>query len=634
MFTDMLGYTALGQRNESLSLVLVEEQRKLIRPVLRRHNGREIKTIGDAFLVEFLNALDAVRCAYDIQRATREFNISLPAEKRIHLRVGVHLGDVVESRGDISGDAVNVASRLESLAEDGGVCLSRQVHDQVQNKFELTLESLGPKQLKNVSSTVEVFRMVMPWERERDAEAKQFDKRRIAILPFANMSPDPADEYFADGITDEIISTISGISGLSVISRTSVMGYKRTTKKLREIGNDLEVGSVLEGSFKKAGSKIRVTAQLIDVAADRHLWAQNYDREVDDVFEVQSDIAKQVADALRVRILSPEVERIQKRPTKSTAAYTLYLKGRQLWNKRELEDVKNAIRYFELAIEEDSNFALAHLGLADCHTVLRSNFGTSFDPDHAKAKAALEMAMELDPSLAEAQATMGNLLLQDYRLREAEERFRKAIELKPNYAFAHMWYYNMLVDQLRWEEALSQIETAVELDPLSPPINVNHAQYYFAKREFRKCAEFLERLVELHPDYSFAHAMLGFTYGRLKMYEATRREFDTWVGLMQESFPLVRETAELWMGYLKEDREKVRTLLPTLEARLEETTLSDALVAGLHFFLGETDEGFEWVERSFAKREWDLLDIQDFDLYDGVRTQTRYIELLRRLGLN
>src|SRR5437016_12386375 len=188
MFTDMAGYTALGQRNESLSLALAEEQRKLLRPVFNRHNGREIKTMGDAFLVEFTNAMDAVRCAYDVQRASREFNISQPSDQRIILRIGLHLGDVVESQEDISGDAVNIASRIQSLAEDGGVCVTRQVYDQVQNKFDLLLRSLGTKSLKNVSTPIEVYKMVLPWEKEPKSTTAQLDASRVAVLPFANMT--------------------------------------------------------------------------------------------------------------------------------------------------------------------------------------------------------------------------------------------------------------------------------------------------------------------------------------------------------------------------------------------------------------------------------------------------------------
>src|SRR5438552_8004155 len=211
MFTDMVGYTSLGQKNESLSLALVEEKRKLIRPILNRHDGREVKTMGDAFLVEFSSALSAVRCAFDIQRTAREYNISLPEERRVHLRIGVHLGDVLDSQGDISGDAVNVASRIEHLAEDGGVCLTRQVYDHVQNKFELPLISLGPKSLRNVISSIDVYRMVMPWDDAKAITATEHDTRRIVILPFANISPDPTDEYFSDGMTDELITVLSKI---------------------------------------------------------------------------------------------------------------------------------------------------------------------------------------------------------------------------------------------------------------------------------------------------------------------------------------------------------------------------------------------------------------------------------------
>ncbi|HZW58496.1 MAG TPA: adenylate/guanylate cyclase domain-containing protein [Nitrososphaerales archaeon] len=280
MFTDMVGYTRLGQSNEALSLALVNQQRKLLRPIFKRHNGREVKTIGDAFLAQFPSALDAARCAYDIQRATREFNISAPEDRRLILRVGIHVGDVLESSdGDISVDAVNVASRIEPLAQPGGVCLTRQVFDHVQNKFDLSLQSLGLKTLKNVVEPIEIFKMVMPWQSEKRSEepasqgrtGAEFDRLRIAVLPFYNMSPDPNDEYFSDGMTEELISTISRISGLSVIARTSVMSYKGYQKKIEEIARELRVGTILEGSVRKSGDKLRITAQLVNAEDSRHL---------------------------------------------------------------------------------------------------------------------------------------------------------------------------------------------------------------------------------------------------------------------------------------------------------------------------------------------------------------------------
>jgi len=226
MFTDIVGFTALSQSNESLALSVLDEQRELLRPMFNKHGGREVKTIGDAFLVDFPSALSAVRCAYEIQKTTREFNSSIPEERRVLLRIGVHLGDVVESQSDISGDAVNLASRIESLADSGGVCLTRQVYDQVQNKFEPPLRSLGAKSLKNLRTPLEVFKIVMPWEGAITEETVELDRHRVAVLPLKNMSPDPNDEYFADGMTEELITALSGLRELTVIARTSVMQYK------------------------------------------------------------------------------------------------------------------------------------------------------------------------------------------------------------------------------------------------------------------------------------------------------------------------------------------------------------------------------------------------------------------------
>ncbi len=404
MFTDMVGYTSLGQKNESLSLALVDDQRKLIRPILSRHDGREVKTMGDSFLVEFSSALNAVKCAYDIQRTAREYNISLPEERRVHLRVGVHLGDVLETQGDISGDAVNVASRINYLADDGGVCLTRQVYDHVQNKFELPLTSLGPRSLKNVNIPIEVYRMEMPWDEKKATQLAKLDKKRVAVLPFANMSPDPADEYFADGLTEELISKLSLVKGLRVIARTSVMSYKKKDRRISEIGAELGVGSIVEGSFRKAGNKIRVTTQLIDVADDQHVWAQSYDRNLDDVFAVQTDIAKQVSDTLKVKILEAEIDGIDRKPTESTKAYTLYLRGRYHFNRRGVEDVVKASEYFGQAVREDERFALGYVGLADCYAVL-SNLGIDSGANRQKAKIAVAKGLELDRDLAEAHAT-------------------------------------------------------------------------------------------------------------------------------------------------------------------------------------------------------------------------------------
>ena len=636
MYTDMVGYTALGQRNETLSLALVEEQRKLIRPILARHDGREVKTMGDAFLVEFPNATDSIRCAYDIQRAIREFNLALVSDKRIHLRIGIHLGEVVESQGDISGDAVNVASRIYPLAEDGGVCLTRHVYDQVSNKTELKMASIGVRPLKNVNTPIEVYKMEMPWEQPVPSkEAVALPRDRLAILPFANMSPDPNDEYFADGITDEIITTASGISGLQVISRTSVMRYKKTDKGVKEIGRELEVGSVLEGSFKKSGNRIRVTAQLIDVAGDRHLWAQNYDRDLDDVFEVQSGVAKQVAEALRVKILSPELERLEKKPTESTAAYTLYLKGVYMWGKRTgerpVEAVKEAAQCFERAIGEDPEFALACAGLAYCSNKFHE-FGIGIGANAEKAKRMSARALELDPGLAEAHSAYGTALMYSYDISGAEDEFRKAIQSKPSDTSAHNGYYWILSFRHRWDEALEHIETAVGLDPLSPLLAMNHAAFYYYRGDYSKALELYQRSVDLGG--STARASVASTYGRMRRFEEMTREYEAWVDLRRGSLPLAEEYARLNIARFRNDNEAFRKLLREIESHFgEENGPAGYEIASDYFYLGEKDKGFEWLEHSYSRREHILLWITIHPDLGGVRTDPRYLDLLKRLGL-
>jgi len=629
MFTDVAGYTTLGQRNESLSIALIDAQRDLIKPILARHNGREVKTAGDSFLVEFTNALDAVRFAYDIQRATRELNISLPDERRLHLRIGLHLGDITKSRGDIYGDAVNVASRIESLAEDGGVCLTRQVYDQVQNKFELPLKSIGSKPLKNVREPVEIYKMEFPWEKSRVPE--QLNRRRIAVLPFANMSPDPNDSYFADGMTEEIISTLSGMSGFSVVARTSVMSYKGTTKKVKEIGSELEAGSILEGSFRKAGNKIRVTTQLIDIDSDKHVWVQSYDRDLDDVFAVQTDIAKQVSDALRIRILAKEIDRIEMKPTESTKAYSLYLRGRFFLNRRRIEDLIKAAECFGDAAREDPKFALAYTGLAESYEAL-AGWDRDVRLNHEKAKAAVDRALELDPELAEAHAARAFVLYSDFRLREAEDEITTAIRLKPSYATAHVWYSVLLNRKERWDEALEHIEKAVELDPLSQIICRSYAEYYESRRNYPKAAELFKKAMELDPNVSITHFALGRVYHKMKMFAEGRQEVEIGFGLQQmASPPKIRNDAV--RAYWENDAETVRRALAELEAHFGEVLVDAFLIAGLNFYLGNIDKGFRWLRESYKGKEPELLSIRIDEKLDNVRSDPRYRHLVKRLGL-
>ncbi len=632
MYTDMVGYTALGQRNESLSIALVDEQRKLIRPILTRHNGREIKTMGDAFLVEFLSALDAVRCAYDIQRATREFNLAVPEDRRIHLRVGVHLGDVVESGGDISGDAVNLASRIEELADDGGVCLTRQVYDHVQNKFELPMVSLGIKMLKNVSVPIEVFKIVMPWAQEILPTVK-LDKRRIAVLPFSNISPDPADEYFADGMTEELISTTSSITGLNLIARTSVMRYKGTTKGIEEIGRELSVGTVLEGSVRKAGNRLRITVQLIDVQSQGHLWAQSYDRDFDDVFAIQSDIAKTVADALKVRMLPSETRQIEKRPTSNAEAHILYLKGRNYQNERTHDGFQKAIRYFEEAIKRDPSYASPYSGLSDCYRLLE-NWGFMRPKDAwAKAKEYAKKALVADNALAEAHTSMAlSLAHADWDWEAAEREFKLALHINPSYANARHWYaIGLLFPERRWEDAIKEIGEAAKLDPFSSIIGTSRGRILFAAGRRTEGVGQFRQVLEMNPEFAFAHSSLGAALVSMNSIEEGITEIRKALELSPENS---WTRAELAFAYIAGRRKMdAQRILQELKEISNKRYVPNTVVAGVYAVLNERDRAFEWLDRAVEERTTTIPEYVNEPVFDGIRTDPRFHKLLQAIGL-
>jgi len=627
MFTDMVGYTALGQRNESLSLALVEEQRKLVRPILARHNGREVKTIGDAFLVEFPNALDAVRCAYDIQRASREFNIAMPVEKQIHLRIGLHVGDVVESKGDILGDAVNVASRIEPLAMDGGVCLSRQVYDHIGRKFELPIISLGPRALKNVGTPVDLYEIAMPWA----GEPCQPDKKRVAILPFANISPDPRDEYFADGLTEELIGTLSKVHDLRVISRTSVLQYRGKSKPISEIGRDLNAGTILEGSVRKAGDRVRVSIQMIDASHDEHLWAENYDREIEDIFSVQSDIATRVAGALKVRILADERNLIGKALTESVEAHSLYLRGVHCFNRGSPSDLMKAIDYFELACEEDPRFALSFAMAAYGYAVVA---GESMSSAEAipKAKELLSRALSIDDRLAEAYNVQALIAVQyDWDWAATERSYKKAMSLNPSLAEAHTFYSWFLAGMGRFVEAVSEAAVAYELDPMSPFTADICGHTYMTAGRNDKAREMYMKVIELHPDFARAHlglALLDVTEGKAEeAIEETRRA----TSISGEAIFREFEANTYALVGLKKEATKILEGLLSNEFK---GYVSPTSIGLIYYNLGENDSGYQWMKKAYEVRDAWLPMINRWPVQSLARKDPRFIDLLKRLGLD
>jgi TolB-like protein/tetratricopeptide (TPR) repeat protein len=631
MFTDMVGYTALGQRNEALSLALVDEQRKLIRPILAKHNGREVKTIGDAFLVEFSNSTDAVRCAYDIQRAAKEFGLSLPSDRRIHLRVGLHAGEVVESEGDISGDAVNVASRIEPLAEDGGVCLTRQVYDHVRNKVDFRFKGLGPRTLKNVTEPMEVYKMLMPWEAETVVPSSQPSSTRIAVLPFANMSPDPADEYFADGMTEELISTMSKIEQFEVVSRTSVMQFKKNLKPIREVSRELDAGTVLEGSVRKAGDKLRVTIQMIDGVRDRHVWAESYDRELRDVFTIQSDIASQVAEALKVKVLPGEKAKLDRKPTSDTGAYILYLKGRNYLNERSKESIEKAIQYYTEATRVDPNYAKAYAGLAECYMILE-NWGY-ISPSEAtlKREQYASKALQLDETLAESHMILAaNLGSKGLDFEGAEREYRKAIEIDPNLSSAHHLLGNGILFPLRrFDESILELRTAKRLDPLSPMIAANLGDNLVAAGNYEEARREFENLLDGPPSTAaYAHSRLG-----LLLLKQSR--FEEGIAEIQKSLELrpIDGRVDLIYAYSLVGRnEDVEKLLAEMESKANKTYVPNVMMALACAAAGRREKALELLGKALEERSNQLWINMNEPHFDSLRGEARFQNLLAIIG--
>ncbi len=633
MFTDMVGYTALGQQDETLALAVLEEQRKLVRPNLEKFEGREVKTIGDAFLVEFPNALDAVNCAFEIQKSTSEFNTKASQDNRIRLRIGIHLGDVIESQGDISGDAVNIAARIGPLAEQGGVCLTRQVYDQVQNKVQFQLVSMGPKSLKNVATLIEVFRLTSSPRETKATAAQSFDKTRIAVLPFANISPRSTDEYFSDGMTEELIATLSRIKNLGVIARTSIIRYKGLTKPIADIAKELRVGTILEGSVRVSDKKLRITAQLIDSATEEHLWSEVYDRDLEDAFAIQTDLAKRITKALKIKILKNENLRIEKKATGIPAAYALYLRGRHSLNSRTEKGLKESIRDFDKAVKEDPNFALAYTGLADAYSILASYSLEYVPPREAfpKAKIAAEKALTLDDHLAEAHTSLGMIkFYYDWDWPGAEAEFKRALELNPGYPQAHQYFADLVKSFGRFDEALSEMQEALKLDPLSYSANTGIGHVLYLSRQYDRAIDHYRKVIESDPTFVPARLWFGRPYLQKGMFKEAIEQVEEAVKLSHET---TVSLATLGQAYAAAGRMvEAKNVLNKLLTRGKDQYVPSYWIALIYTSLGNKDKAMEYLERAFVERSSWLVWANVEPRFESLRADTQFASLLTRIG--
>ncbi|WP_343040453.1 adenylate/guanylate cyclase domain-containing protein [Nitratireductor arenosus] len=532
LVADVVGYSRMIRADEATTLSRLMHLRKdLLDPRLAEYGGRLVKSTGDGLLAEFPSAVDAVQYAVDVQDAIAAETSGAEAEP-MRLRIGINLGDVVVEGDDLLGDGVNVAARIEGIARPGGICISASVYDQVRHKLDLDFEDRGLREVKNIAEPVRTYAVNpkgLALDAGDDGRLVIAGAPSIAVLPFDNMSGDAEQDYFSDGITEDIITDLSKISRLMVIARNSSFTYKGRAVDVKQVARELGVRHVLEGSVRKAGNRVRVTAQLIDGATGGHVWAERYDRVLEDIFAIQDEITLAIVDELKVRLDLGEKDRLGTTPSANVEAYDLALRGREkLMAGVDHANMEEAVAMFERARAMDPRFVAPHVGLAFAHIMAYTNAWPP-DPD-ASLDYGLEMAqkaVDLDTNDPLASRAYAVALLWKRRLDEACTELGRATALAPNDAELLATRGNMLVYMHDADAAVENLEKAIRLDPLYPDMWLHFLGHaYFMKGDYETAARYLRERILRQPNTDLSRTMLAAAYGHLGRADDARRLWD------------------------------------------------------------------------------------------------------------
>jgi adenylate cyclase len=522
---DVAGYSRLmGADEEGTLAALKELRRDLADPKIKEHRGRIVKTTGDGLLVEFASVVDAVRCAVEVQCEMAAQNAGVPEDRRIQFRIGINLGDIIKDGRDIYGDGVNVAARLEALAEPGGICVNRVVRDQVRDKLDFAFEDAGEQRVKNITRPLRVYHVRPGRVAGEEMNAPQPplplpDKPSLAVLPFTNMSGDPEQEFVSDGIAEDVITALSHYPSLFVIARNSTFTYKGQAVDVKQVGRELGVRYVLEGSVRKAGNRIRVTAQLIEAETGNHVWANRYDRDLVDIFAVQDEITHALTTALTPAIADAELRRAIRKPPENLDAWAAYQRGLWHLSKANSEDDTIAQNFFRQAIDLDPTFgpgysalALAQLQAAAVYQKL------SLAEAQSSAELLARRAVSLDGADAEARSCLGWALQARGELDGALVEIERALAMSPNLAVAHWQRGATLIFSGQPMKGLDALETCIRLDPRDPFMAVRLLHIacglYFA-REYEGVLEAAKRLIRSYPDFPMIYRWPAAALGQL-----------------------------------------------------------------------------------------------------------------------
>ena len=642
MFTDIVGYTAIMDKDEELAFKLLQKNRSIHKPYIELFHGNFLKEMGDGILASFTTVSDAVYCAGAIQKACDN-------EPDLNLRIGIHQGEVVSQNDDVFGSGVNIASRIEAITPAGRIWVSDSVQRNIHNKKGIEIEFIKEATLKNVTQEVKIYEVKVNSEyvlqqlsnlQSSILESSKVTDQSIAVLPFINMSSDPEQEYFSDGIMEDILTHLYKIGELKVTARTSAMGYKGSAKKIIEIGRELGVAHILEGSVRKSGDRVRISVQLISTKNERHIWAESYDRELTDVFAIQSEIAQAVALALKA-VISPEVkERIEILPTENLKAYDLYLKGNDTFNTfykyADLNKVYESIEFFQEAIELDKNFSFAYTGLGRSYWMLAHWEATSLLPEFwKKAKYNLTKAIRLDPYNGDAYSQLSLVSDHwDWDSKAAKKNLDIALKLWPN-KWEPYWYYFWHdyrlgnCDNLKWSfEELKKMDSNV-----AHPYSYHNLQLLQCQNKYREITlvadEYFEKLKGiLHPD-SVMVMFDGYLYQNEYMkanevYEYINKNFK------HELFKL------LFKAILTAKEGQKETTMQILDSvkNMPDGTVSNTWHAVIYASLEDKEKMYESLEKALKEREWHLHDMGKFSsVYSPYKEESRFREIVRKMWI-
>ncbi|MBL7870748.1 MAG: hypothetical protein JNM78_03980 [Cyclobacteriaceae bacterium] len=668
MFTDIVGYTALMGSDNKKALAILQKNRELQKPIIKEFNGRWIKELGDGAMASFNTAADAVYAAIKIQEAC-----SLSDEFK--LKIGIHLGDVLFENDDVFGDGVNIASRIESLAIAGAVLMSKAIRDQVKNNTDFQLESLGHFDFKNVSEPMEVFALAnsgfaVPKREEMQGKLKFPQKKSvalkwiiavavivvasfsiwffkgqretsgetrdqsIAVLAFVDMSQTKDQEYFSDGLSENVIDLLAKVPGLKVIGRTSSFSFKGRNEDLRVIGEKLGAANILEGSVQKDGNKLRITAQLIRSADGFHLWSDKFDRELKDVFSIQDEISLAILEAIKVELIGEDKEVLLKNYTDNVEAYQLFLKGRYHYNKYSPDDFSKAIAYYRAAIDIDSSYAIAYAELAICYGDLAYFNWAPMEQSLYQARTAAEKAIQLDDNIAESHIVTGRIKMwNDYDFKGALQELEKGLSINPNSVegLRQLGVYHMVMEN--YPKANQYLQQAERLDPFSL-LNIFYLTgYHQWDGDSAKQIEYANRLLEMAPNFFAGHFVIGAVqFFGLHQYEKGIVNLELAAKMNGD----LQMFSYLGTAYgLKGEEIKAREILDKMNNLLVGQNQGNAFFGYVFASIGEWEQAYQFFDKAVESHEGEMLYIKrKFQVYyPAMKNDPRTKALLKKIEL-